>query len=367
MAILGFAFLKKDSFLLQQKRTWHLNLKDKGMIPSASLRVQDNRIYVSSYYSPLLLEIDRLSGSIKKEIRVGEHIMSSDLSDNTFYYSIIDKKNNYIHALDVSSGAEEWSQNIVSPEDRYAPTSIKAASGRVYLNEGLGKVSALDGENGEKLWSFEPKMLEAASSGDTPLVRASESVVLLGFGDGMVYALDPTSGTELWKFDTVVRSHPHNIFITDKITYVAASTYSITRGTGEKDIVYALDTKTGQKKWSFLTEGNPNTSITADGEIFYIAKAYGYLQAISNKDGKELWRLKTDHFPTNLSVSDGVLYFAINQYDEIFGDKSYLQAVDTKTGKKLWEFKIRDLVSDFDSANGTVYFIKRDGELTALK
>lgn len=360
LVILGFGFLEKDSFLLQQKRTWHLNLGDKSMTPGASLRLKDNQIYVSSYYSPLLLKIDGSSGQIKKEFRVGENSMSSDLSDNIFYYNIINKKINSIHALDVSSGTEKWSQKIESPEEKYAPTSLKAVMGKVYLNEGFSKVAVLNGENGEKLWSFETKLPTDTLIDETPIVRVAKSAVILGFDGGMLYALNPLTGTELWKFNTSSVVRPEEILVSDELVYVAAY-----RTAG--DAIYALDIKTGDIKWQVTAEGNPNTSMASDGEIFYIAKAYGYLQAISNKDGKELWRIKTDHFPTNLAITNGVLYFARNQYDEVLGDKSYLHAVDSKTGKERWELKINDLISSLGSTNGMVYFIKRDGELTALK
>ena len=360
LAILGFTFLKKDSFLLQQKSTWHLNLGDKGMTPSASLRLRDNKIYVSSYYSPLLLEIDGSSGQVKRKFRVEEHTISSDLSDNIFYYNIINKKNNSIHALDVSSGVEKWAKTIESPEEKYAPTSIKATRDRVYLNEGFGKISAFNPENGGKLWTFETKLPTDTLIDDVPIVRVGEKVVIVGFDGGMVYALNPVTGTELWKFNTSSVVRPEEILVSGEIVYVAAY-----RTAG--DAIYSLETKTGAARWQVTAEGNPNTSMSSDGEIFYIAKAYGYLQAISNKDGKELWRIKTEHFPTNLAISNGVLYFARNQYDEILGDKSYLHAVDSKTGGEIWELKLKDLISGLDSTNGIVYFLKRDGELTALK
>ena len=364
VALLGIGllvFLKKDSFLLQQKVVWSQNLETKDITRSASLYARGDLIYVISYYGPFLLEIDSSSGQIKREFRVGEKIMSSDLSDNFFFYNDGNYKINNIHALDLSTGVEKWSKKIESPGEKYA--YLKAVMGKVYLNEGLGKVVALNGENGEELWTFEtnlPTNIPSGTINEAPLIRTGNSIVVLGFYGGMVHALNPESGKEIWKFNSGSVVRPEEILVTDKNVYVASY-----RTTG--DIVYALDTETGEVKWQFSTEGNPNTSMTFDGETFYLAKAYGYLYAVNSRDGKELWRIKTDNFPTQLVISDNRIYFGKIEYRDPFPARGHVYAVDRKSGKQIWHYETQDTISDVATTNGIGYFFVSNGELIAIK
>lgn len=396
LSILGLVgFLNKDSlinslpkasvpFMLQPKIIYEQNLENNNITKNANLYLKGNQIYVSSYYAPLLLEIDSTSGQVKRQMRIVEHIMSSDLSDNFFYYHTFEEKNNYIHALDISTGIEKWSQRIESFEEKYAQSFIKAANGKVYLNEGVNKVTALNGESGERIWSYEVKLSPDSLGSQLPLIEVGRSVVILNFNDGILYALDSMSGKELWHFDMpsfksnkvlvvdnvrwpieTKNPRPDQVLVTDNMVYLSlnyneTSTY----------LVYALDNGTGQVKWQFYAVGNPHGSMAYHDEIFYFAKAYGYLQAIDSKDGKELWKIKikTNYFPTNLTISDRLLYFGMEQSSgPTTVDNVYLYAVNRKTGKQMWEFKINDSISALRSANGIVYFVSSGGKLTAIK
>ncbi|MBI2028350.1 MAG: PQQ-binding-like beta-propeller repeat protein [Candidatus Levybacteria bacterium] len=358
-------FFNKDSSLSERKVIWKHNLETKGIIRSANLYAKEDLIYVSSYYGPFLLEIDSSSGQIKREFKVGEGIRSSDLTDKIFYYNTMDRydiKNNYIHALDISTGVEKWTQKIENPEEEYVPLSLKADVGKVYLNEGFRKVHALDSENGKKLWSFGIELSTEKVINESPLISTGKSVVILGFDDGIVYALDSESGKELWKFDTDHPRHPRpeEILVTNKIVYVAS--YSTTG-----DTVYALDTETGQIEWQFSTDGNPNTSMTSHEDILFVAKAHGYLHAVDGRSGKELWKFKTDDFPSNLVVSGNRIYFGKTEYREPFPAGGHIYAVDTKNGRQIWDYETQGTISGVVATNGIGYFSIGNGEMIAVK
>ncbi len=108
----------------------------------------------------------------------------------------------------------------------------------VYIGSGnpFVGISAFDARNGNKLWS----------SAET--VQSNSYC----YSDGLVYAvtnksvvaIDAQSGSTKWSFTTAYASISNPLVISDGIVYAAT------------DRIYALDSKTGSKKWESINVTN---------------------------------------------------------------------------------------------------------------
>lgn len=363
-------YINKDPLLIKYHTVWSLNLYPKSAnYFHTNLLKKDSQIYAQSDY-PFLLEIDSSSGQINKEFWIGKYTNVVDFSGDTLYYRQVENKNNYLHALDVSTWVEKWSNKIPYPEDISSHSNIISTKDKVYITLGINRVVALDAESGKELWSFDATLnpdnrVQIAS---IPTISASESVVAAGFTDGMLYALDAQSGKAIWEFNTSTLRSPNTrpssplaILVTDKMVHV--DSYRTFGG----DVIYALDIENGEIKWHFNFEGTDFTRMRFDSGIFYIVKKEGFLQAINSDDGRVLWKIKTEGSPTKLEISDGILYFGTSGQEGLGTDFAYLYAVNSQTGKTKWKFKIKDQITDVVSIKDTMYFVKRNGELIAIQ
>ncbi|GEM_PF-2511961 len=108
-----------------------------------------------------------------------------------------------------------------------------------------------------------------------------ENLAIFGSNDGCIYALDKKTGELRWKFLTagVVMSSP---VISGSILYVGSIDGKL----------YALDARTGVKIWDFLTGGRVlGTAAVTDGSI-YFGSEDGKVYCLG-KDGKKIWDFLT--------------------------------------------------------------------------
>jgi outer membrane protein assembly factor BamB len=123
--------------------------------------------------------------------------------------------------------------------------------------------------------------------------------------------------------------------------------------------VYAVDLKTGKKKWSFKAEeegdafeGSP---MILDG-IVYIGSLFGTLYALDQADGKKQWAYGTNDKivggPNWTMAPDGkTKRIVFGSYDNL------LHCVDPKTGKKIWTYETDNYINGTPTvANNHTYF-----------
>jgi len=126
----------------------------------------------------------------------------------------------------------------------------------------------------------------------------------------------------------------------------------------ESILLFALDAKTGQAKWTYRPEHSirHNAIAVSRGKVFLIdrpqAKAdrrrgkrgahpTGALIALDAKDGRELWRVEKDIYGTLLAVGEphGVLLMSYQKWrfglDSELGGR--MTAFRTANGKRLWD------------------------------
>jgi outer membrane protein assembly factor BamB len=148
------------------------------------------------------------------------------------------------------------------------------SGGVVYMQDLESNVQAVDLESGELLW--ETKM-ESAVQG--PNGVAVEGGMVFGATETGAFALDAETGKEVWK--TELTTQPKEAIdmspgVHDGLVYVSTVPTDVTSAYngGIAGIVYALDAKTGAKKWSFDTVpkglwSKQHKSINSGGGLWY--------------------------------------------------------------------------------------------------
>jgi outer membrane protein assembly factor BamB len=180
-----------------------------------------------------------------------------------------------------------------------------------------------------------------------------------------LYAIDPSNGAGKWSFPThgFVLSSP---VVTQNCVYFG-SFYVNAIGSGDPTgpydgHVYAVDSRTGALKWSYLTGGAVGTSgaIGPDGTV-YFGSYDGYEYALYGQTGALRWKFHTNGpIQSSAALSGSTLYFG--SHDHTF------YAVDWRTG--MLKFTVptgqRIVSSPGIGANGLVYFGSWDGYVYAV-
>jgi outer membrane protein assembly factor BamB len=175
-----------------------------------------------------------------------------------------------------------------------------------------------------------------------------------------------------WKLKIGLRSPP--LVVSDGVVYAT-----------DGSELYALDARSGQKKWDVPLYAFTGKPAVAKGMVYKfigspaVAEGMVYLcdnssvSARDSKTGRLVWKFEKDEntglINAGPAVADGVLYFGavvIGRGDEKpFGQ---LTALDSKTGRRRGGIKLGASVSSGpEVANGVVYFGTADGHLYALE
>jgi outer membrane protein assembly factor BamB len=215
----------------------------------------------------------------------------------------------------------------------------------LYTGGSDGQIYAFDAASGKQLWSggdFEATDTATAIAGD----------LLIGSGQNqMVKALNRITGNELWSFNvgTFAFAPP---LIVDDIVYIA---------TYEK--LYALDLKTGKPAWqtSLGSQMNFVGTPAAEGDTVYV-NVGGLLVALDRANGKERWRVEAKSQFFWLALGNGFVY--------VGNADGYFYAYEQSSGKERWKFKSSFGTDEIWAApavtEDTVYTGSRDQHVYAL-
>lgn len=143
------------------------------------------------------------------------------------------------HAIDAKVGRGLWAVDISGP-----PAATCAVDGDVaYFGTTSNQVLAIDLKAKKKLWEFEPKVKSQAFYASAAL---TDDLVIAGSRDQKVYALDRKTGEMKWTFVTEGMVDPSPVIAGGRV-YVGCLSQ-----TAE---FYVLDAKTGKKKQELNLEG----------------------------------------------------------------------------------------------------------------
>lgn len=282
-----------------------------------------------------------------------------------------------INQGNVNSLKEAWSMPITGQGiyGSYAWAPV-VAKGVVYSEDLESNVQALDLESGEVLWT---KKFESPSHGPNGLAVAEGRVY--GTTSSEAFALDQKTGKELW---TTPLQGPVDIApsVNEGTVYAATvpENTSSEYEAGTVGTLYALDAKTGKKRWEFDTVpknlwGDP--SVNSGGGLWYppsfdskgdlyagtgnpaplpgtANKPWGSSRPGNNlyadsmvkldpKTGKVIWHYQqTPHNIYDWDFQDSPVMVKVGGKEVAIGagKSGWVVAVDTKTGKPLWKTSV---------------------------
>ncbi|AOZ91794.1 PQQ-binding-like beta-propeller repeat protein [Paenibacillus crassostreae] len=338
--------------------------KTEGPVRSSPV-ILDGILYIGSD-DQSVYAIEEESGTQKWSYKTRGAIKSSPaIAEETVY---VYSDDGTIYALHLADGTMKWSYDTeVKDEIRdkvdYWKSSPAIADGVLYIGGGNNTFFAIDTATGTLLWKKSAALNDyTCESCPPPFLHSSpavyDGVVFVGVAGydvgkqvepGTVIAFDKESGEQLWISDILngaVDSSPvvddkaiyvgmrngglqsldrktgKSIWKTNSIPYILASpaldqqTKTLYSGSSDSHELAAIDAETGEKKWSFKTEGPIHSSPATDGATIYGAggnhnsdKNLGVIYALDAITGEEKWTFRTDaNIYSSPALNNGILY-----------------------------------------------------------
>ncbi len=216
----------------------------------------------------------------------------------------------------------------------------------VYIGSDDGNMYALNETDGKPVWVY-------STGGRISSTAAlfDDKICFMSF-DGFLYCLDRHSGDLVWKFKTDgekvfsapdihginangnVIDDPYDLFLSSP----AVSEEMIFIGTG-KGSVYAVNAKTGEKVWQYVTGDVVHASPVCDDSSVYVGSWDSYLYAFNKHTGKVRWKFKTGTdtvyynqvgFQSSPVLYQGTVYSGCRD--------AHVWAIDAATGALKWKY-----------------------------
>ncbi len=264
-----------------------------GRLNASSPAYHRHRLYIVNLVPGHILKLDAKTGkTIWKRSLPGRAESSPVVIGRTVYFGC---ENGSLFALSTISGDIRWETSL-NGEVKSAPAYY---GGTLYVGDYGGSMNAVNAKTGGIKWQSGSLGQGFGTSGafySTPAV--SYGRVYAGNNDGRVYSYDIRDGTLAWTYSTGgyaysgptvanTRHSPPTVFI----------------GSFDGN-VYALDAKDGSLRWSRSAGGQVIGSLSAVGDIVYVAEfngtsTTGYMM----RSGREVF-----HYPRGTYspvISDG--------------------------------------------------------------
>jgi alcohol dehydrogenase (cytochrome c) len=241
------------------------------------------------------------------------------------------------------------------------------ADGTLYYSGSYSRVFALDGATGQVKWSYFPKLDDelVAAQTHSPYNRGialGMDKVYVGTVDGRLIALDMQTGKVAWDTKLIdskkltVGFTGAPLFVKDKVIIGAQGGEWPWRGP-----IFAVDAKTGEKKWEFFTvAGTEESKASWGGESWRTGGGGGWMPGTYDAKTDTIWWGTGN--PAPLYDWSGPDWKTKGPRP---GDNLYTTSViglDPQSGKlKFYHQELPHDAWDFDSSVGEFLLLERDG------
>jgi eukaryotic-like serine/threonine-protein kinase len=259
-----------------------------------------------------------------------------------------------LYALDAINGSLKWKFKT----NGIIHTSPALYRGTIFFGSWDTYLYAVDAQTGKEKWKFKTReqpvyhLLEGIQA--SPAV--TDSVLYFGARDGFFYALKVNTGDSLWSFSA------DNSWV---ITTAAVTDSTVYFGTSDSYLLYALDAKTGRKKFSMKAKGYLYSSPAIAGRMAYFGDFTGNFYALDLKSKGKNWKaFSTESRKSNaerILNHNGELDFAYTAGKEDLT----LYAPSVKVMNEF--YTLGSIVSSPAIYGNTIYFGSTDGYLYAIE
>ena len=230
-------------------------------------------------------------------------------------------------------------------------------SGTMYAADYKGLLTAINAEDGRKLWEIKTDLPFTGGPG------VSGKLLLMGTQDGEVFAFDASTGTQLW-----------SATVTSEVLAAPAEADGIVVVRCIDGRIFGLDVDTGQREWVYdhsvplLTlRGNAPALLRAG--VAFIGYDGGQVVALKIDDGTLMWEqtLVTTEGRTELerlSDIDGQMMFIASDL-LVSSYKNRLASLAADSGRLLW-FKDISSATGVDVDRINLAISDKDGNLWML-
>ena len=267
-------------------------------------------------------KLNAKEGTLVKKITIGGILLSTPYGeragkDGSDYIYIGTGNTNSVVAYDVKGDSVEWTFPT-GAEVYSSPTLFDTL---VVFGSYDGKVYAVDKEDGQMVWEFDPGT--GGKFYSSPTIAGSR--VYIGSFDNKMYALKINDGSQLWSYPTqgIIQSSP--------ISYGGFTIFGSNDGT-----LYCVDSF-GVETWKVKTNDRIVSSPYAYQQVIYVG-SYDYsIYAINIIDGTIRWQ-----FPTKaLNKSTPMVY---NNRLYVGSHEKQLFCLDPDKGDEIWKQNINGLI-----------------------
>ncbi|MDQ2939930.1 MAG: PQQ-binding-like beta-propeller repeat protein [Actinomycetota bacterium] len=252
-----------------------------------------HRLYVVNLVPGQVLSLDPKDGHTVWKKTLGSRSESSPLVvGNRVFFG---DEAGAIYAVDRRNGHTIWTAQVCG--------AVKAApayqDGILYAGDYGGCMNAVNSHSGKIKWQSSSQGLGLGTTGafySTPAVAFGR--VYSGNNDHRVYSFSAKDGTLAW-------SHSTGSFVYSGPTVADTPSTAPTVYIGSIDAnIYALDAKTGDTRWSHSAGGPVIGSLSAVGDIVYVASfSPKQTNGFAMKDGRKVFHYGTGAYTP--VISDG--------------------------------------------------------------
>lgn len=239
------------------KKLWEHRI---GELNASSPTYYKHRLYIVNLVPGHIVKLDAKTGKvIWKKTLPGRAESSPVVIRNSVYFGCEDGK---LYSLSTVNGHVRWATQLGG--------AVKAApaydDGKLFVGDYGGYMNAVDAKTGELIWQT-GSLGTGIGGGEfysTPAVAFGR--VYAGNNDDRVYSFDTSDGELAWTYSTGGYAYSAPTVASTK-----HSPPTVYIGSFDGNI-YALNAKDGSVRWSRPTGGQVVGSLSAIGEIVYVAQ-----------------------------------------------------------------------------------------------